>query len=123
MRQKAEINRKLGREEFYTTFITLLGVNYEPKKRLTETEKKIVVQFMLLNEPKFMYNRFSSAARKRVRESLDCSDIYLNTYIDILKKKGYVTYDADNILVLAPSLEKIFKATTLELSFKFEIND
>lgn len=57
------LERTLTREDFYETFLIMLGSNYPKEKRLTENERKILVEFMKLTDEKFKYNRFGKIAK------------------------------------------------------------
>lgn len=121
--KKVVIDRNLNREELYTTYLSLLSSNYNIKKRLTDTEKYILVRFMLLDEPKFYYNRFSSVARKKIKQEENYSSTYMNNYINALKAKGYLLYDSDKILCLAPIINNVLDADKLEINFNFTLKN
>lgn len=121
--KKVVIDRSLNKEELYTTYLSLLSSNYNVNRRLTDTEKYILVQFMLLDEPKFKYNRFSSVARKKIKEKVDYSSTYVNNYLLALKNKGYILYDEDKILTLAPIINNMLEAEKLEINFNFTLKN
>lgn len=123
--KKIVIERKnIDKKEFYHNFLKLLSTTYPNDKKLTNAEREVLVEFMLLPE-RFKYNRFSTDARKRVTTSLGKganTKYIINNYLDILRTKKYLIKDADNIECLHPVLDKIIDLDGLELNFKFVIN-
>ena len=123
MKTGGVLERTLTREEFYNTFFIMLGSNYPKEKRLTENERKVLIEFMKLTDEKFKYNRFGKIAKNKVLEALNIKLANLERYIKDLKKKGYIQKDQDNISSLNKMLNKILEVSELELNFKFKIND
>lgn len=117
------LERTLKREDFYDTFLIMLGSNYPKDKRLTENERKVITEFMKLTDEKFKYNRFGKIAKNVVAEKLNITKPNLERYIQDLRKKGYIEKDVDNISSLNKMLNRLLEVKELELSFKFKIND
>lgn len=117
------IERNLTREDMFNTFLIMLGANYPKEKRLTDGERKVILEFMKLTEDKFRYNRFSNLAKKRVCATLNMNKPNLDRYLQDIRKKGYIEKDADNIYSLNKMLNKLLEVKELELSFKFKVND
>ena len=117
------LERTLTREDFYETFLIMLGSNYPKEKRLTENERKILVEFMKLTDEKFKYNRFGKIAKNVIAEKMNINKPNLERYIQDLRKKGYIEKDADNISSLNKMLHRLLGVGELELNFKFKIND
>jgi len=117
------LERTLTREDFYETFLIMLGSNYPKEKRLTENERKILVEFMKLTDEKFKYNRFGKIAKNVIAEKMNINKPNLERYIQDLRKKGYIEKDADNISSLNKMLNRLLGVGELELNFKFKIND
>lgn len=107
----------------FNTFLIMLGANYPKEKRLTDGERKVILEFMKLTEDKFRYNRFSNLAKKRVCATLNMNKPNLDRYLQDIRKKGYIEKDADNIYSLNKMLNKLLEVKELELSFKFKVND
>lgn len=123
MKTGGVLERTLNRFDFYETFLIMLGSNYPKEKRLTENERKVLIEFMKLKEEKFKYNRFGKIAKDKVVNALNINKPNLERYIQDLRKKGYIQKDADNISALNPMLNKLLEIHELELKFKFKIND
>jgi len=117
------LERTLTREDFYETFLIMLGSNYPKEKSLTENERKILVEFMKLTDEKFKYNRFGKIAKNVIAEKMNINKPNLERYIQDLRKKGYIEKDADNISSLNKMLNRLLGVGELELNFKFKIND
>lgn len=117
------IERQLTKEDMFNTFLIMLGANYPKEKRLTDGERKVVLEFMKLTEDKFRYNRFSNLAKKKVCEALGMNKPNLDRYLQDIRKKGYVEKDSDNIYSLNKMLNKLLEVKELELNFKFKVND
>jgi len=117
------LERTLTREDFYETFLIMLGSNYPKEKRLTENERKILVEFMKLTDEKFKYNRFGQIAKNVIAEKMNINKPNLERYIQDLRKKGYIEKDADNISSLNKMLNRLLGVGELELNFKFKIKD
>lgn len=117
------IERQLTKEDMFNTFLIMLGANYPKEKRLTDGERKVVLEFMKLTEDKFRYNRFSNLAKKKVCEALGMNKPNLDRYLQDIRKKGYIEKDSDNIYSLNKMLNKLLEVKELELSFKFKVND
>ena len=123
MKTGGVLERTLNRFDFYETFLIMLGSNYPKEKRLTENERKVLIEFMKLKEEKFKYNRFGKIAKDKVVNALNINKPNLERYIQDLRKKGYIQKDTDNISALNPMLNKLLEINELELKFKFKIND
>lgn len=123
MKTGGVLERSLTRKDFYDTFLIMLGSNYPKERRLTENERKVLIEFMGLTDEKFKYNRFGRIAKDRVIETLKITKPNLERYIKDLKKKGYIEKDSDNINSLNRMINKLLEINELELNFKFKIND
>lgn len=117
------IERQLSREDMFNTFLIMLGANYPKEKRLTDGERKVVLEFMKLTEDKFKYNRFSNPAKHKVCESLNMNKPNLDRYLQDIRKKGYIEKDTDSIYAFNKMLTKLLEVKELELKFKFKVND
>lgn len=117
------LERSLSRENFYDTFLIMIGSNYPKEKRLTENERKVLIEFMKLKEEKFKYNRFGKIAKDRVQVSLDVTRPNLERYLKDLRSKGYIEKDMDNIHSLNKTLNRLLDINELEINFKFKVND
>lgn len=123
--KKIVIESKASRREFLNNFLKLLSITYPESKKLRNTEREVLIEFMMLPE-RFKYNRFSTDARKKVTVLLgkeEKTKYIVNNYLDILRSKGYITRDADDIMCLHPLLEKMIDVDVLELKFKFLVED
>lgn len=123
MKTGGVLERTLTRIDFYNTFLIMLGSNYPKEKRLTENERKVLIEFMKLTEEKFKYNRFGKIAKDKVVKALNINKPNLERYIQDIRKKGYIEKDVDNISSLNKMLNKLLEVNELELNFKFKIND
>jgi len=117
------IERQLKREDFYNTFFIMLGANYPKEKRLTDGERKVLVEFMKLTDEKFKYNRFSNVAKNKVCAEIGINKPNLDRYLQDIRKKGYIEKDIDNMHSLNKMLSKLLEVKELELNFKFKVND
>ena len=54
MKTGGVLERTLNRFDFYETFLIMLGSNYPKEKRLTENERKVLIEFMKLKEEKLL---------------------------------------------------------------------
>lgn len=117
------LERSLSRENFYDTFLIMIGSNYPKEKRLTENERKTLIEFMQLKEEKFKYNRFGKIAKDRVQVSLNITRPNLERYLKDLRAKGYIEKDMDNIHSLNKTLNRLLDINELEINFKFKVND
>lgn len=118
-----KVNKTLDPKEFYTTYIDMLDWLYsDAETTLTNREKDVLVEFMLL-EDKFKYNRFGTQARKKVQNKLEVSYSNLQRQLGVLKDKGYIYKDADGIDCLKETLNAMIGVDNLKLEFNFKIED
>lgn len=117
------IERQLSRKDMFNTFLIMLGANYPKEKRLSDGERKVILEFMNLTEDKFKHNRFSFLAKKKVCSELSMNKPNLDRYLLDIRKKGYIEKDSDGIYSLNKMLTKLLEVKELELNFKFKVND
>ena len=93
-------------------FEILNSVQPDPTKRLTETELKLLTEFLLLPKKKFEYQRFSSLARTKVQEATkeqgwSLSRENINNKIYSILDKGYLRRDEDSVIYLANHIKAL----------------
>lgn len=97
--------------EYFGLMLEILNIlQPEREKRITSTEKDVLVAFFLLDPEKFRYHRFSRVAKKKVIELFEAmgqtlTKENLNFKIYRLIDKGYLTRDEDNIVTLKGYLD------------------
>lgn len=119
----------LERTQIVLKLLELLNqVQPNPEKRTTETENKLIAEFLLLPESKFKHQRFSLLAKKRVVQALKekygwaVSRENMNNKIYTLIEKGIITRDEDNILYIASPIVRSYSTLVEALDSKQEFN-
>ncbi len=99
--------------EFFGHMLEVLNVLQPEKgKRITQTEKDVLIGFFLLDSQKFRYQRFSRLAKKKVIEIFTSmgqklTKENLNFKLYRLIDKGYLIRDEDNIVELKEYLNDL----------------
>lgn len=94
-------------------FDLLNSVNQQEDKKLTSTEIRVLVEFLLLPRKKFEYQRFSSVAKKHVIRNLkeldewDLSSENLNNKIYSMIEKDFLRRDEDQVIYLAKHIKEL----------------
>jgi hypothetical protein len=106
-------------------FDLLNSVLVAEEEELTSTEIKVLTEFLMLPREKFSYQRFSSAAKKRVIKSLNelegwkLSPENLNNKIYSMIEKKFLRRDTDQVIYLA----KHIKLLAYKILDAFEANE
>ena len=114
----------IQRKDFIKLQFNLLNA-FRPKHiQLTNKEIEVAVEFFVLEAP-FSNNRFSSASRNQVVKKLEdqnsgVSNATLNQHIISLQKKGILTREVDNTLIINKSLRNLLDNKTKNYEIKFE---
>lgn len=92
-------------------YLDVLNVFCPKEAKMHEAEMKVLVEILLLEE-RFKYNRFSTLARKKIRERLlqrydwEVSTANLNSKIYSLRDKGFIREDKDKVFYVKDWLLK-----------------
>lgn len=115
----------MTRREFYESFLVLLGDNYPQYEPLTRGEREVMARFMELSreQDKFRYNPFGKSAKERVGQRLDASKTNINRYVSVIRSKGYIVKDLDNIDSLVVPLRQILETNELQLMVNYKVED
>lgn len=103
------------REALRKLFEILNAVQLDSSKQLTDTEIRLLVEFLCLPNKKFEYQRFSSLAKTKViqtaEEELDwvLSRENVNNKIYSMLDKGYLWRDEDSVIYLAKHIDALTK--------------
>lgn len=105
-------SRLSPRQALIKFFEILNAANPDSSKILSEKEILLLVEFLLLDNKKFYYQRFSSVAKNIVIENLakihdwELSKINLNNKLYSLIKKGALRRDTDNVIYIQDYIYK-----------------
>lgn len=123
------------RESLSKFFHFVNAAQLDSSKLLTETEIQVLIEFILLPE-KFKYQRFSTLAKRKVRELLKnnfnwvLSKENLNNKIYAMIDKNILSRDEDGVIHLVKHLrvpiESLINAVTnkerYDIIFRYEIS-
>jgi hypothetical protein len=122
---KIQLKMQNLRQGLTQLFDLLNSVNPKEEDKLTSTEIRVLVEFLLLPRKKFEYQRFSSVAKKRVIKSLQEHDGWtlspenLNNKIYSMIEKKFLRRDEDQVIYLA----KHIKTLAFKLVDNFEAEE
>lgn len=109
---KIKYNHLGKREALHKLFEILNALQPSPENRLTETEYKLLTEFLLLPKKKFEYQRFSTLARTKVQEitkeqNWQLSRENINNKIYSALDKGYLRRDEDSVIYLSKHIQAL----------------
>ena len=123
------------RESLSKFFHFINAAQLDSTKILTDTEIQVLIEFIMLPE-KFKYQKFSTLAKRKVREILKeefkwvLSKENLNNKIYAMIDKNILTRDEDGVIHLVNHLkipinslmDSIQKKKSYDITFRYEIN-
>lgn len=123
------------RESLSKFFHFINAAQLDPSKLLTETEIQVLIEFILLPE-KFKYQKFSTLAKRKVRELLQTNFSWtlskenLNNKIYSMIDKNILTRDEDGVIHLVNHLkipinsliDSITAKKSYDITFRYEIS-
>ena len=89
-------------KDFLTIYLTLYNAVMPPHQRLVPSELELMVDFALLPEQKFQYQRFSTLAKNTVIRSTDrkLTKVNINNKIYSILDKGFLKRDEDGVIYM-----------------------
>lgn len=119
---------KLPKLDYYKVHLSLINCILPTKIRMTPKEIEVIAHFMSLEGDIAAY-RFSTTAKKLIREQLDISPAGLSNYMGSLTEKGFINTN-NNITQIIPLLVPadkeqvyLFKLVMEETQSQNTIND
>ncbi len=96
----------LSESEFLDKFFNLVNLLSPLEKNIAATETLLLIEFLLLPEEKFKYQRFSNVAKDKVIQSAQAkgwnlTKINANNKIYSLIEKGYLRRDEDGVIYVS----------------------
>lgn len=96
----------LSESEFLEKFLNMVNMLSSPEKNIATAEAQLLIEFLLLPEEKFKYQRFSSLAKAKVIQSAasknwNLTKINVNNKIYSLIDKGFLRRDEDGVIYIA----------------------
>jgi hypothetical protein len=95
----------LSESEFLEKFLNMVNMLSPPEKSIAQAESQLLIEFLLLPEEKFKYQRFSSLAKAKVIQSAaskgwNLTKINVNNKIYSLIDKGFLRRDEDGVIYI-----------------------
>ena len=122
-RRKKEINIK----DFYKEFVGHISNTLPEHKRITTMELEVLTEFWILEGALAEIGRFSTAAKRHIREDVFNFKTYsgLENYITKLSKKGYLVTKENGDKAIAKSVnlpkDKIKEDGKFSLTYDYVI--
>jgi hypothetical protein len=104
------------RESLFKLFEILNAASLTPDTRLTDTEINVLIEFLLLPDDKFHYQRFSTLARTKVIQNAkthhqwELSRENVNNKIYSMVDKNYLRRDEDSVIYIAKHIQALANA-------------
>jgi len=122
----------VSKEEFYDLFLQLVDVIQKETNKLTKKQRKIMVEFLALDDQVYKFTRFSSLGKKAVAIKLkekynwNLSRRNLDIFVINMTKKGFIEKDADKVKyfnrALRSYMDKVMKSDEpQEFIFKLSV--
>ena len=122
-RRKKEINLK----DFYKEFVGHISNTLPEHKRITTMELEVLTEFWIMDGALAEIGRFSTAAKKHIRENVFNFKTYsgLENYITKLSKKGYLVTNEKGDKMISKSVnlpkERIKASGKFSLTYDYVI--
>lgn len=122
----------LSEKEFLEKFLAMVNFLTEQEKNISPAEIKLLVEFLVLPEEIFKYQRFGSLAKLRVLQSAEAqgwnlTKININNKLYSLIQKGFLRRDEDGVVYVANyllrALAEFRKNNKLEITLTLEGTD
>ena len=94
--------KDLSEYEYYDKHLNIINQFFPVQ--MTKTEIKILAGFMTLKGDNVKINRFSTDARRMIKERFRMSDGGLGNHIKALKDKKFIYVDENNVYKINPYL-------------------
>lgn len=123
---------ELSEKEFLSKYLQIVNVLLPEEQQLIPSEIELVIEFAILPEEKFKYQRFGSLAKNRVIEAFKLKDkiyskVNINNKLYSLIDKKFIIRDEDSIMYLPKhlltSLSKFRKDKTYTIDIVFSNGD
>lgn len=116
----------LTEEEFLIKFFSITNALSSPSSRVTDSEIAMLVEFILLPEEKFRYQRFSTLAKSKVMTAANSkgwnlSKVNINNKIYNLIDKGYLKRDEDGVVYVSKSVLSAIASFKVKDSFEIKL--
>lgn len=116
----------LSEKEFLSKYLQFCNLLLSTEQQLTDSEIKLVIEFLLLPDDKFAYQRFGSLAKRKVIESAAQQDweltkININNKIYALRNKGFLRKDIDKVLYMPEHITKAFAKFRKDKTFEINV--
>lgn len=111
-------------KEFIQKYLEVCNTLLPQNQKLVDSEMALIIEFMMLPDDKFAYQRFGALAKRKVMENAkannwNLSKINLNNKLYSLLEKGFLRRDEDKVIYLP---KHIVNATNeFRKNKKFEI--
>lgn len=108
-------------ETFYDIFFQLLNVLQNDSNKLTKKQIKLLIEFLLLDDQVYKFNRFGSLGKKTVQKAMlekynkKVTMQSLHMFVILLKKRNIIYEDTDRVKYINKSLK-----ATLDSALKSE---
>lgn len=99
----------LSESEFLGKFLNMINLLTPVEKHIAYAESQLLIEFLLLPEEKFKYQRFSNLAKAKViaackEKGWSLTKINVNNKIYSLIDKGFLRRDDDGVIYVAKYL-------------------
>lgn len=123
----AKRRKEVTLKEFYKEFVGHISNTLPEYKRITAMELEVLTEFWIMEGALAEVGRFSTAAKRYIREDVFNFKTYsgLENYITKLSKKGYLTVDENGKKRIAISFnlpkDKIKREGSFSLTYEYLI--
>ena len=116
----------LSESEFLEKFLNMVNMLSSPEKNIATAEAQLLIEFLLLPEEKFKYQRFSSLAKAKVIQSAasknwNLTKINVNNKIYSLIDKGFLRRDTDGVIYIAKYILAALASYRANKTFEIKI--
>ncbi|OQB03520.1 MAG: hypothetical protein BWY21_02156 [Parcubacteria group bacterium ADurb.Bin216] len=117
---------KLSEKEFLFRYLEIMNSLLPESQRLIPSEIELVIEFAILPEDRFQYQRFGSLAKNKVIESFSSqgrtfTKVNINNKLYSLLEKKFLVRDEDKIIYLPKHLLQALSAFRKDLLFNMNI--
>jgi hypothetical protein len=116
----------LTESEFLEKFLNMVNLLSPPEKSIATSEAQLLIEFLLLPDEKFKYQRFSSLAKTKVIQSAasknwNLTKINVNNKIYSLIDKGFLRRDTDGVIYIAKYILAALASYRANKTFEIKI--
>jgi len=112
----------LNEREFIRKYLEFTNLRLPTEQQLMSSEIELIVEFVILPEDKFGYQRFSPLAKTKVKQAFlerekIISNININNKIYSLIEKEFLRKDEDKVIYLPTHLLKAYRSFKKDKEF------